>query len=890
MLRRPKNSAPKIETGNRLKGNAGVVASLLAAIWVLLVPATGAAQEDENLYLLDFHSDGYLLAESVPGYETADTFLIDFKLFLKAVEFPIEQEGQLWSGWFLSEDRHFVWRMDLGVIQLADSHGERVEQHEWLEDFGETYVSVESLARWFNLDLDVDLRQQILNINSSEPLPFQLWRERMLAKYRYRPGGRSDAEVIVPDQYHWATLPLVDLTTNVVTQSHSGGRTSSGTATLAMGMDLLKHSVIYTGGVTRSKDGGANNSTRRLTISRASATPDTPMFAGVHSYILGDIYQGIPNLVTNSQTGRGFSIDRYPEGRSGNLSLATIAGDAPPGWEVELYRNGSLLDFATVGVDGRYFFPNQDILFGENVFVAKLYGPQGQTREDRQTFWGGGTDLARDDYDFSISHIDFDQFLLDGVPDNVDGLAASYATDFRYARALTDDLQLGTAYTRTGLGTRERDGTFTDSDYLTLFGSAALGHGVLLGEAVHQFDAGAALSLEYLTGFRGQQVSLAHRAFNDYESPVTIHREDISSLNEIAVFGSFGGDNPNAYTFRLTHRSRDEGPSDWRLFNQLSFSLGRLYLTNDLEHFVTSSSDTTTGRLRLASRVKDVSVRGQLDYNLTGSQPLRRVSVSTNWNMSARLNNNLTISKQLANDRTLHLTNQLSIRIRDYDLTLNVSTDFEDSWSVGAGFNIAFGYDERRQEFITDNGGLASTGRATMNLFIDDNNDGIRNPGELPVTWASYRDQETVETSPGVLPLSAVPSGRPVLFDMQYMTLDDAFLVPRARSYELQTHAGSDVRIDVAVIMTGDIEGHIFAGTANDAAVRGVIVSLHDAEGREVASTRSEFDGFYSFTGVPSGDYEVRVSTNGGQNEIAQSITLDAEDGYVVLERIYIFE
>jgi hypothetical protein len=177
-----------------------------------------------------------------------------------------------------------------------------------------------------------------------------------------------------------------------------------------------------------------------------------------------------------------------------------------------------------------------------------------------------------------------------------------------------------------------------------------------------------------------------------------------------------------------------------------------------------------------------------------------------------------------------------------------------------------------------------------MNLFIDDNNDGIRNPGELPVTWASYRDQETVETSPGVLPLSAVPSGRPVLFDMQYMTLDDAFLVPRARSYELQTHAGSDVRIDVAVIMTGDIEGHIFAGTANDAAVRGVIVSLHDAEGREVASTRSEFDGFYSFTGVPSGDYEVRVSTNGGQNEIAQSITLDAEDGYVVLERIYIFE
>jgi hypothetical protein len=125
---------------------------------------------------------------------------------------------------------------------------------------------------------------------------------------------------------------------------------------------------------------------------------------------------------------------------------------------------------------------------------------------------------------------------------------------------------------------------------------------------------------------------------------------------------------------------------------------------------------------------------------------------------------------------------------------------------------------------------------------------------------------------------------------MQHLTLDDAFLIPRARSYELQTHAGSDVSIDVAVVMTGDIEGHIMAGSADDKAVRGIIVSLHDAQGREVATTRSEFDGFYSFTGVAGGDYEVRVSTNGGQTELVQPLTLDPQDGYVVLERIYIFE
>jgi hypothetical protein len=857
-----------------------------------LEPTWVGAQEEADLLLLDFHADGYLLAESVPAYASGDTFLIDFALFLEAVEFPIELEDQLWSGWFFAEDRQFLWRTDLGVVQLAGGHGERIENNEWMDTYEGTYVSVKALERWFNLELDVDPRLQVLTVHSSEPLPFQLWRQRMLAKYRYRPGGHGDADVIVPDQYHWVTSPLVDLSSQVRTQKQGSGRISSTSTSLALGMDLLKHSAFYTGGFSQSNSiGDSGNSTNRLTIERASASPETPLFAGVHRYILGDIYQASPNLVINSSRGRGFSIDRYPAGRSGNLGRATIAGDAPPGWEVELYRNGSLLEFAAVGVDGRYFFPDQEIPFGENIFVAKLYGPQGQTREDRQTYWGGGTDLARDDYDFSISHIDFDHYLLDGAPEDVDSLAASYATDLRYTRALTDDLQLGTAYTRTGLGTRERDGTFTNTEYLSLFGSATLGPGVLLGEAVHQFDAGAAWSLEYLTGFKGQKISIAHRALNNYVSPATIHREDLDALNVIAVFGSFGSDKQNAYTFRLTHRSRAEGSSDLRLFNQLSLSLGRVNLTNDLDHLVTSGPSSTTGRLRLASRVKGVSVRGQLDYRLRDKQPLRQISVSTNWNMSARLNNNLTLSKQLTNDKRLFFTNQLSIRIRDYDLTLNVSSDFEDRWSVGAGFNIAFGYDGRRQEFITDNGGLASTGRATMNLFIDEDNDGIRDPDELPVTWASYRDHETLKTSPGVLPLTALPSARPVLFDMQHLKLDDPFLLPRVQVYELQTHAGSDVRIDVAVVMTGDIEGHVVAGSADDAAgARGVVVSLYDAQGREVARTHSEFDGFYSFTGVAGGDYEVRVLVNGGQSELVQPLTLDPQDGYIVLERIYIFE
>ena len=873
--------------GQRLRERSGPVRSLIAAILVLLAPPLTVAQESPELFLLDLEADGFLLAESVPAYASGDTYLIDFALFLEAVEFPIERKGQLWSGWARSEDRHFSWRMDSGVVQLAGRNSDLVEDREWMDDeYDETYVSVEVLGHWFNLQLDVNPRLQTLSIDSSEPLPFQLWHERTLAKFRHRPGQRIDADIIVPDQYNWATTPLFNLSAHFLTHKQESGRTSSGTASLLMGMDLLKHSVLYTGSRTHTSQ-GKGNSTNRLTIERAAATPDTPLFAGMHRYILGDIYQASPNLVINSGTGRGFRIERYPAGRTGNLSQVTIAGDAPPGWAVELYRNGTLIQFATVGPDGRYFFPDQEIPFGENIFVAKMFGPQGRTQEDRQTFWGGGIDLDKNDFDFSISHIDFDQHLLDGVPKNVDGLAANYATDFRYARALTADLQLGAAYTRTGLGTSARDGTFTGSQYVSLFGRMKLGSGVLISEAVQQLDFGEAWSLEYLTGRNGHTVSIAHRAFNDYDSPATVRRDDLDALNELSVFGLLGRDKPVSYMLRFRHRDLAEGSSDFRVFNRLGMRLGPVYLSNDLEHIVATGFRTTTGQLRLASRVKGMTLRGQLTYQLTGNRPLQQISASMNWDVSDRLNNNLTITKNLLNDQVLFFRNLLSIRIRDYNLTLSVSSDLDDAWSVGAGFNIAFGYDRSSRAFVTENRGLANTGRAKMNLFIDHNNNGIRDPLEPPVSWASYGDRETLQMSPGVLSLTALPGSHRVQIETRHFKFDDPFLVPRAKAYELRTHAGSDISVDVAVVMTGDVEGYVFVGSADDAvAARGVIVSLHNAQGREIATTRSVFDGYYNFSGIPGGDYQVRISANEGRAELVKRFSLDARDGYVVVDRI----
>ena len=113
---------------HRFQGRSGALLSLIliAAAWAPFMPTPAVAQESPNFYLLDFDADGFLLAESLPAYASGDTYMIDFTLFLEAVEFPIERDGQLWSGWFRSDDRQFSWRMDSGVVEVAGRDDEPI--------------------------------------------------------------------------------------------------------------------------------------------------------------------------------------------------------------------------------------------------------------------------------------------------------------------------------------------------------------------------------------------------------------------------------------------------------------------------------------------------------------------------------------------------------------------------------------------------------------------------------------------------------------------------------------------------------------------------------------------------------------------------------------------
>ena len=823
---------------------------------------TPVERPDDELLILGLEINGQSRSEGVFAYQppsaSPNEILLPMQGIFNALSAAIEVqplEGTA-EGFFLREDR--VFRLDIPQKKITLGSYEFPLPSDAVEvQVDDIYVNLKYLREWFNLDIDYQPTSLTLSITSEEALPFQEQAERqaradLLLTEKRKPDFDPKEAYLLP--YGMFSSPYI-----VYQQSLSGQKSPNEsldvqtTSNVMAGFDLLRFGGDLNLTYRADNDGFADFVNSSLTFTRASPKNDLlgPLDAG--RIQVGDVdFTSVP-LIGGGQRGAGVKISSeagFGVKLTQQLGTLDIDGDGPVDWDVELYRNGQFIAFQTVGTNGRYLFENITLISGFNRFQILLFGPEGQRREITEDVFSGPNLLSEGEVVYNLSA---------GAP-QADFLPLPENARDDYNFGVSGDLFYGVNDFLT-IGGHVYHGPDGDDDLSAADASVSTAFLGFNNEAKLLLADGGRYAYQLSTRkrFRGVNAAASHIVYENFDQDEQI----ADSVSELTLSKNFDDFNVSMIS---EYQSNQDGTYMTTLENIVSTELFGLKLTNDLIKVFSDDEnrERLDGDLEVLSELYDFRVRSNLlyDFESDDSQFLRSFRVNALRYLSGGSSLRLGGIYDFIND-DLFANARYSREFDKFSLDFDVSASTQNSYFAGVTFRTSFQPRESGYEMVSPNVGTL----ATLGVFayVDENGNNEYDNGERPldnVTFRSTRSEVKGTTNEDGVAFLYGLAETPTRIAISEEELQDIYIVPNQKGVDLIPRRGAGGVVDFPFSQLGEIDGFLLAeGTQEPLA--NLPIRLIDLEsGEEYAETYSEYDGYYIFSGLPLGNYQV-VSTTG---------------------------
>ena len=370
--------AARVEAARAEVAEAGEVQAGAKQAMAEQSPDTPQAEGREMLLQTVYR--GQRIGEPVAALLRSDGVLLQLDALLAAlhVEHEIDPDGTV-SGRLHPGDTSFRFDPDGGyrIGWRPGSLGRR--DYAFID--GMLLVSAATLARLLPARIKVDERRQAVNVEATGPLPLDLERAREAARARL--AGSTPAEPMQRTAFPYEAFgsPFGDIRLSAGSAAGSGGGSPFRYDGLLSGEIGYATGVLFFMG-----DGSGPPRDARFRIGREDPEGGAFGIPGVTRAFAGDVSSFAVPLIGTAGQSRGVAISAFPLDRPDSFDRTAIEGDAPPGWDVELYRSTDLLGLQRAGPDGRFRFEDVALVFGDNLLRVVLYGPQGQVRTELRQF------------------------------------------------------------------------------------------------------------------------------------------------------------------------------------------------------------------------------------------------------------------------------------------------------------------------------------------------------------------------------------------------------------------------------------------------------------------------------------------------------------------------
>jgi hypothetical protein len=852
------------------------------------LPQGWAADRDDQ-FLLDVRIRQLRLGDGVRAYKTPEGTCIVFGDFLTTLDVPmkIDLAAKKASGWAFKEDNPIA--IDLaGQVATYRDKTESIAAGTVRETPEGWCVESAALTRWFGIGVKPMTSGSVVLLESQAKLPVEMAVERQLRAAQLKP-ARFDLSTLpqVRLPYRMWRAPALDFVVSggVTYRAHDGVKVDRRTSIYAAG-ELA--TLSYDAQLSTTDKGMP--STLRLRAYRSD--PDGGLLGPLKAthFGFGDVAGLDSRLSGSSTSGRGVILTNRPLFAQTAFDRTRFEGDLPSGWDAEIYRNGELLAFAKPTADQRYHFEDVQLLYGENRIAIVLYGPQGQVRTREETINVGQDNVpaGKTWYWAGANQPGLDVASFEHPPDNAGQPKAQAAVSIEHG---VDE--------RTSVGALARMMLIDDERLTFIEGTArrSIGNAMVEVGVAGESSGGKAARAQILAKFGSVNVSAEAVAANDFH----LRRGRATSLRDyrIAIDAPLRLGRtvlPAHADVHLTDRL--DGTRQLDAAARLAANIDRFNLATDLRYQkqYLRSARAPAGELNLAligtGHVGDVRLRGSTSFDVAPQGRFRSAELSAYWSASETTDwEGGVIYDAAANRGRARLTHVRRLN----SVAIAVTGEAASDGSLALGFNLNFSLNPAGGLFKLSRQPLAAAGAVNARVYRDLNDNGVRDPSEPfekgALVTTGRRLSEKATDAKGAVVVGGLATFTPVTVGIDESSLSDPMLVPRQALQVVVPRPGVPASVEIGLVGGGDVEGAIVK--SGGLGFEGLDLELVDATGKAVASTRTDFDGFFLFERVPYGEYWIRLSKDSAQaaglkRELNVRVSVSAAKSIVRLGSIHV--
>lgn len=830
---------------------------LILSIFCLGAQATGAPpdspqviQESEVILMLALDEEP--VSDSFVAVERSGRLFIPVCAVAESVSLAINCIEDRAFGFILSESRPFAMDLKEGYA-ISGRNAYKINDAAFMHGT-DVFADINELSKWLPVDFAFKKEISTVQMHAREVLPVQGFKKRQKLK-------RAPV-LLVPKQFDdftpakgVASVPTIDLISQILLSGEHGDLKSSTLNSLSLSGDLL-----YMSGEAHIL--AANDILKRFDLS-LSRRSDSGFMVGpvpVTQLLIGTTQApNLDGIGTASTPMYGLILSNRPISEASKFLTHDINGYLPAGWDAELLYNGSPISYQPPTQDGMYHFENLRVQYGSNEFKVILHGPFGETRELEQTIVSDATTPAGKLF-----------YTLSGGWETGLTRSNSAGPDPASNVTMTSDFGLTQGIAGSALLMRQTDNFGAEQEYAGIGIRTAVGYTLLSFDLLQSFSPAGDKDGQLFTArsssrdIFGASVQVEQRLLRNFDSlrfpkmaDPLLSRTIVKLSSSLSIWDHIRF----PLSVQIGLDAKRSGECDWA---SVWRGAGGWYGWNgalEAEVSYLQRALSAVGMLQISTKVKDVSVRGQLGFTMAPTLTPSGINVNADKN----LGNGFQLNSGIIHDPASHTSGLLigvSKRFGLIGYAISATGSTTGAYSVNVGVSTSVAADGFNRQVVLASEPLSPSGMVAVSASTSTAQTGAPPGKEVPGVGFLVNGSRalTLRGSKGLPVIAFLQPDVPVNVTVDIATVEDPFMIPLEDGCRIIPRAGVVSACRFTMITGGEIDGMVMVKMkSEEVPLKEVRVDLMTAgpNPKLVASTLSQESGYYLFKAVKPGSYNI---------------------------------